>query len=403
MNADALERQATGGAGGGVFGILGLVSGGNLERFSIFALGVLPYITASIVMQILTTAIPALEKLQKEGQEGGKKINQYTRYAAIGLGAIQALFFSTVLLTGNSISIGWGDNIVLFRILVVLTQVTGVALTMWMGERITEYGIGNGISLIIFAGIVTRFPIEISQTIALLNTGQVQLLGILAFAALLIGEIAAIVLVQQGERRIPVQYARKVVGKSVYGGQATYIPLKINTAGVIPIIFAGAILQLFQIIPQSFPQLPWAQAVGNFLSFRNWTGLAVEVVLIILMTYFYTTISFDPKRVGESLREYGGFIPGVRPGQATVDHLARISSRITLWGALFLGALAVFPSIVQNITNITTFPLSGTTLLIVVGVALDTLKQIESQLTVRNYEGFISKGSLRGRSNDIPQ
>jgi preprotein translocase subunit SecY len=403
VNADALERSATGGAGGGVFGILGLVSGGNLERFSIFALGVLPYITASIVMQILTTAIPALEKLQKEGQEGGKKINQYTRYAAIGLGAIQALFFSTVLLTGNSISIGWGDNIVLFRILVVLTQVTGIALTMWMGERITEYGIGNGISLIIFAGIVTRFPIEISQTVALLNTGQVQLLGILAFAALLIGEIAAIVLVQQGERRIPVQYARKVVGRSVYGGQATYIPLKINTAGVIPIIFAGAILQLFQIIPQSFPNLPWARAVGDFLSFRTWTGLGVEVLLIILMTYFYTTISFDPKRVGENLREYGGFIPGVRPGQATVDHLSRISSRITLWGALFLGALAVFPSIVQNITNITTFPLSGTTLLIVVGVALDTLKQIESQLTVRNYEGFISKGSLRGRSSDIPQ
>jgi preprotein translocase subunit SecY len=405
VNAEALSRSIQGSGAGGVFGLLGLVSGGNLEQFSIFALGVLPYITASIVMQILTTAIPALEKLQKEGEEGRKKINQYTRYAAIGLGAIQALFFSTLLLNDNVLRVGWGENLWLFRLTVVLTQVAGVAFTMWLGERITEYGIGNGTSLIIFAGIVTRFPIETQQTIALLNTGQVTLLAMLLFFALIVGEIALIVWFQQGERRIPVQYARKVVGRKVYGGQATYIPLKVITAGVIPIIFASAILQLFQILTQvpALTNQTWIRSVANFLNFRTPSGLLVEVILIIAFTFFYTTISFDPKRVAENLREYGGFVPGVRPGQATQDHLDRISTRITLWGALFLGALAVLPTLFQNLTGITTFPLSGTTLLIAVGVALDTLKQMESQLTVRNYEGFIKKGRLRGRSSDIPQ
>jgi preprotein translocase subunit SecY len=319
------------------------------------------------------------------------------------LGAIQALFFSTLLLNDNVLRVGWGENLWLFRLTVVLTQVAGIAFTMWLGERITEYGIGNGISLIILAGIVTRFPIETQQTLALLNTGQTTLLAVILFFALVLTEIALIVWFQQGERRIPVQYARKVVGRKVYGGQATYIPLKVITAGVIPIIFAQAILQLFQLIPQALPQAEWAVRMGAFLNFRSPTGLAVEVLLIIAFTFFYTTISFDPKRISENLREYGGFVPGVRPGQQTQEHLERISSRITLWGALFLGLLAVTPTLFQNITGITTFPLSGTTMLIVVGVALDTLKQIESQLTVRNYEGFIKKGRLRGRSSDIPQ
>jgi preprotein translocase subunit SecY len=403
VNVEQLQRQINQSGAGGVFGLLGLVSGGNLEQFSIVALGVLPYITASIVMQIMTTAVPALEKLQKEGEEGRRRINQYTRYAAIGLGAIQALFFSTLLLNDNVLRVGWGENLWLFRLTVVLTQVAGIAFTMWLGERITEYGIGNGISLIILAGIVTRFPIETQQTLALLNTGQTTLLAVILFFALVLAEIALIVWFQQGERRIPVQYARKVVGRKVYGGQATYIPLKVITAGVIPIIFAQAILQLFQLIPQALPQAEWAVRMGAFLNFRSPTGLAVEVLLIIAFTFFYTTISFDPKRISENLREYGGFVPGVRPGQQTQEHLERISSRITLWGALFLGLLAVTPTLFQNITGITTFPLSGTTMLIVVGVALDTLKQIESQLTVRNYEGFIKKGRLRGRSSDIPQ
>jgi preprotein translocase subunit SecY len=396
VNPEALSQALRGGAGG-VLNTLGLISGGSLSTFSIFALGVLPYITASIVMQILTTAVPALEKLQKEGQEGSRKINQYTRYAAIGLGAVQALFFASLILNQNVLRPGWGSNLPLFYMTVVLTQVAGVAFTMWLGERITEYGIGNGASLIIFAGIVTRFPIEIAQTITLLNTGQVQLLQILGFFLMVVLVIAGIVLIQQGERRIPVQYARKVVGKSVTGGQASYIPMKINTAGVIPIIFSSAILQLLQLLPQALPNSAFVRSLSSTLSTRTWSGLLVEVLFIIGFTYFYTIINFDPKRIAENLREYGGFIPGVRPGQATQDHLDRISTRITFWGAMFLGALAIIPSIVQNITGVTTFPLAGTTFLIVVGVALDTLRQIESQLSLRNYDGFIKKGRIRGR------
>ncbi len=397
VNATELSNKLSSGGAGGVLNTLGLISGGSLSTFSIFALGVLPYITASIVMQILTTAVPALEKLQKEGQEGGR-INQYTRYAAIGLGAVQALFFATLILNQGVLRPGWGSNLPLFYLTVVATQVAGVAFTMWLGERITEYGIGNGASLIIFAGIVTRFPTEIAQTLTLMNTGQVQLLQVLGFFLMVIAVIAGIVLVQQGERRIPVQYARKVVGKSVTGGQSSYIPMKINTAGVIPIIFSGAILQLLQLLPQAFPTSTLVQQISSTLSTRTWSGLLVEVLFIIGFTYFYTIINFDPKRIAENLREYGGFIPGVRPGQATQDHLDRISTRITFWGAMFLGALAIIPSIVQNITNVTTFPLAGTTLLIVVGVALDTLRQIESQLSLRNYDGFIKKGRIRGRT-----
>ncbi len=402
VDVERLTQTINSSGAGGALGLLGLVSGGNLSQFSIFALGVLPYITASIVMQILTTALPQLEALQKEGPEGQKRINQYTRVGAIGLGAVQAFFFASLLLS-QSAKVGWGANIPMFYFVVVLTQCAGVAATMWLGERITEYGVGNGISLLIFAGIVTRFPIEFQQTIALLNTGQVDLLRVLGFFAMIIAVVAAIVAIQQGERRIPVQYARKVAAtRSPMGasaGQASYIPLKINTAGVIPIIFASAILQLAQLIPQipALKNSEFAAQFSQFLSIRTFSGALVEILLIVAFTYFYTTISFDPKKVAENLREYGGFIPGVRPGDATKDHLERISSRITLWGALFLAALAVIPNIVANLTGITTFPLAGTTLLIVAGVALDTLKQIESQLAVRNYGGFLQKGKLRGR------
>jgi preprotein translocase subunit SecY len=399
VDINALQAATSGVSG--ILNVLSLVGGANLEQFSIFALGVLPYITASIIMQVLTTAVPALEKLSKEGEEGRKTINQYTRLGAIGLGTIQALF-SFAFLNDNVIKIGWGENVLLFRAVVVLTLVAGIALAMWIGERITEYGIGNGMSLIIFAGIVTQLPIQISQTAQLINTGAITLVAVLLFLALIVAEIAAIVFVQQGERRVPVQYARKVVGKRQYGGQATYIPMKINAAGVIPIIFASAILQLPQLLLQNFQNQPWAQNLINILSITTWSGLLIEVVFIFAFTYFFTTISFDPKRIAESLREYGGFIPGVRPGQPTQDYLANISTRITLWGALFLGILAVLPYIFQNITGVNSFnQLTGTTLLIVVGVALDTLKQLESQLTLRNYEGFINRGGrLRDRGGE---
>jgi preprotein translocase subunit SecY len=401
VDASSLSNNLQGGNLGGVLGVLGLVSGGSLEQFSIFALGVLPYITASIVMQIMTTAIPALEKMQKEGPEGSKRINQYTRMAAIGLAAVQAFFFANLLQSqGTFVKIGW--NPAIFMFVLVITQMAGCAFTMWLGERITEYGIGNGISMIIFAGIVHRFPIEFQQTFALMGT-QFDLLAVIFFFAMIVLVIGLIVLVQQGERRIPVQYARKVSaragGAAASAANASFIPLKINTAGVIPVIFSSSILSVIQIIPTSLgnPTPVWAQTIADFLRVTSPTGLFVEVLLIIGFTYFYTSITFDPKRVAENLREQGGFIPGVRPGADTQGHLERISGRITLWGALFLGALAIIPAIVQNITNVTTFPLAGTTLLIVVGVALDTLKQLESQLAIRNYGGFLQKGKLRGR------
>jgi preprotein translocase subunit SecY len=399
VDASSLSSNIAGGNLNGVLGILGLVSGGSLEQFSLFALGVLPYITASIVMQIMTTAIPALEKMQKEGPEGSKRIQQYTRLAAIGLAAVQAFFFANLLQSqGQFVKIGW--NPALFMMVLVITQMAGCAFTMWLGEQITERGIGNGISMIIFAGIVQGFPTQFQQTFALLNT-QFDLLSVLFFFFIILLVIGLIVLVQQGERRIPVQYARKVSAKAggaaASAANASFIPLKINTAGVIPAIFASSILQVVQLVPTSLPNQPWAQTVADFLRIDSASGLLLQVLLIIGFTYFYTGITFDPKRVAENLREQSGFIPGVRPGADTQAHLERISGRITLWGAFFLAALTVIPTVVQNITNVSTFPLAGTTLLIVVGVALDTLKQLESQLAIRNYGGFLQKGKLRGR------
>ncbi|MFN3267524.1 MAG: preprotein translocase subunit SecY, partial [Deinococcales bacterium] len=260
----------------------------------------------------------------------------------------------------------------------------------------------NGISMIIFAGIVHRFPIEFGRTFEQIGRQQIDLIAAIVFFAVIVAVIGFIVLVQQGERRIPVQYARKISARAgaaaSSAASASFIPLKINTAGVIPVIFAQSILQLIQLIPQSFPQAAWAQQVSDFFRLGSISGMTIEVLLIIGFTYFYTTISFDPKRVAENLREQGGFVPGVRPGTDTQHHLERISSRITLWGALFLGSLAIIPTIAQNATQVNTFPLAGTTLLIVVGVALDTLKQLESQLAIRNYDGFLQKGKLRGRS-----
>jgi len=397
VNSAALKETT----GGGLFGLISMISGGNLSQFSIFALGVLPYITASIVIQLLTTTVPALEKLSKEGEEGRKRINQYTRFSAIALGALQAFFFAIAVIQadgGRYLAPGWAPGLEL-TLIVVLTQVAGVAFTMWLGERITEVGIGNGISLIIFAGIVASYPFEISATVQLLRTGSISVLAIVAFLVISIAVIAGIVYIHQAERRVPVQYARKQVGGRTYGGQATYLPIKVNQAGVIPVIFAGALFTLPTILETSLSDR--APAVADFI--RQWlslgtpTGVALEVLLIIGFTYLYNSVQFDPKRIAENLRESGGFIPGVRPGAPTAQFLGHISTRITLWGALFLATLTVLPQVVQQITGVTTFQFSGTGLLIVVGVALDTLKQLEAQLTVRRYDGFISKGRLRGR------
>lgn len=403
VNSAALSQAQS----GGLFGLISMISGGNLSQFSIFALGVLPYITASIVIQLLTTTIPALEKLSKEGEEGRKKINQYTRYAAVALGAIQATFFAAFI--NNSpeyIAVGWTPG--LFTILVmVLTQVAGIAFTMWIGERITEVGVGNGISLIITVGIIARYPFEIQSTAQLVRSAPDEnwVLRLLAFAAVILVTIAGIVYVYQAERRVPVTYARArggAPGQSRAAGQATWLPIKVNQAGVIPVIFASAMLILPNLIGSATAtRAPDVNAfIQTYLSFGQPLYILLESLLIFGFTYLYNSVQFDPKRIAEQLREAGGFVPGVRPGGPTADFLGTISSRLSLWGAIFLVILTILPQLVQKATNITTFQFSGTGLLIIVGVALETLKQLEAQLTVRRYDGFISKGRIRGRLNN---
>lgn len=399
VNSAALSQADS----SGLFGLISMISGGNLSQFSIFALGVLPYITASIVVQLLTTTIPALEKLSKEGEEGRKKINQFTRYAAVGLGAIQATFFALYITSNPAfIAVGWDPGV--FTILVmVLTQVAGVAFTMWLGERLTEVGIGNGISLIITSGIIAVYPREIAATAQLLRSEETSLLSIVAFIAVILVTIAGIVYVYQAERRVPVTYARArggAAGQARGAGQATWLPIKVNQAGVIPVIFAGAMLIIPNLIASATqersPEVStW---INTYLAFGQPLYLLLESLLIFGFTYLYNSVQFDPKRIAEQLREAGGFIPGVRPGTPTADFLGQISARLSLWGAIFLVILTIMPQLVQSATGITTFQFSGTGLLIIVGVALETLKQLEAQLTVRRYDGFISKGRLRDRT-----
>lgn len=387
---------------GQALGLINLFSGGNFEQFSIFALGIMPYITAAIIMQLLVTVIPSLEKLQKEGEEGRRIINQYTRVAGIVLGAFQGLFLATAFLSsgnGQFLKTGWSPGL-LFDVVVVVTQVAGIALLLWMAERITEYGIGNGTSMIIFAGIVASWLPQLGRTFGLVKTGEINLIALIIYLACIIVAFGFMAAVQQAERRIPVQYARKQVGRKMFGGQATYIPIKLNAAGVVPVVFAAAILQIPQFFTGVFTNSPVMQAISNFFSIRNVSGLALEVLLIVGFTYVYTAVQFDPRRIAENLREYGGFVPGIRPGEPTIKFLEHIVSRLTLWGAIFLGLVAILPAVLQKLTGVTTltFHFSGISLLIVVGVALDTLRQIESQLQMRNYEGFLSKGRLRGRT-----
>ena len=399
VNMQALREEGFG--QDDLLGFLNFISGGNFEVFSIAALGVIPYITSSIIFQLLTSVYPPLEKLAKEGEEGRKKITQYTRYLAMCLGAVQGLFLAVALLgtVEGALRPGWSND-PFFWFTVVVTQVAGIALVMWLGEKITEFGVGNGISLIIYAGIVAAFPGAITGQFALIGAGEANLFGMLIFFGLLIVAISGMVMVQQAERRIPVQYARKVVGRRVMGGQSTYIPLRINAAGVIPIIFAVSVIILPTTIIGAFPDVLWLQAVGAWFNPGQWQGLITSSILIFLFTFFYTQVTFDPRRISENLREYGGFVPGVRPGQPTTDHLARITIRITLWGALFLASINALPQLLGwMIPGVGTLPIvfSGIGLLIMVSVSLDTLRQLESQLMMRHYEGFVSKGRIRGR------
>jgi len=371
--------------GGNIFGFLNLFSGGALGRFTIFALGVQPYITASIIMQLLTIVIPKLEELAKEGGEGRKKIQEYTRYGTVVLGIVQSIGVTSLASSWGVLSEAGAFTFAT----IVLTLTAGSTFLMWLGEKISEHGIGNGISLLIFAGIVAGVPVGTVNIFRALGEGGVNPFSLLFFAVAGLLVIAAIIMVQQGERRIPVQYAKRVVGRRMYGGQSTHIPMKVNQAGVIPVIFASSVLMfpltLAQFVPSIAPFLERVIGIGTF-------GYnLLYFVLVIFFTYFYTAVTWNPADVADNMRKYGGFIPGLRAGKPTAQYLDRVLSRLTMAGALFLGFIAVMPYVMAAITSMPTSFLyfGGTGLLIVVGVALDTMKQMEAQLLMRHYEGFL--------------
>jgi len=365
---------------GGVFDFYDLFTGGGLQKVAIFAMGIMPYITASIIMQLLTMVSPRLEALMKEGPAGQKKVNQYTRYFTAILALVEAVGF--VFLFKNYGAFPADKPLTPTRfILVVLTLTVGAVMVMWLGEMITQRGIGNGISLMIFASIVSRLPSGLQK---LFNMNPAYWVA-MAIISLLV--VAAVIFVTQGQRRIPVQYAKRVVGRKVYGGQSTYLPLKVNMAGVIPVIFASSVL-LFPVTLAQMAPWGWAKSLGKAIGPSTWWYLAAEVILIIVFTYFYTAVQFNPIDQADNLKKYGGFVPGIRPGRPTAAYLDRVLTRITLPGALFLAAVVLLPTALYKGINVQ-FYFGGTSLLIVVGVALDTMQQMESQLLMRHYEGFL--------------
>ncbi len=368
-------------SGAGALGFLNLFVGGALERVAVFALGIMPYVTASIIMTLLTVVVPSLAALAKEGEAGQKKINQVTRYFTAALGLIQAVFF-LFLFKSEGAFVGDAQLTWFNGTLIVLTLTVGTVLIMWLGELITQRGIGNGISLIIFASIVSRLPGGLYKMFTTMNPLYWVLMAVIALVV-----IAAIVYIQEGQRRIPVQYAKRVVGRRVYGGQSTYLPLRVNMAGVIPVIFASSVLILPVTLAQMTPW-SWAQSLANAIGPSSWWYLAAEVALIVFFTYFYTAVQFNPLDQADNLKKYGGFIPGIRPGRPTAQYLDRVLTRITLPGALFLAAIALLPqALIMGLS--VPFYFGGTSILIVVGVALDTMKQMEAQLLMRHYEGFL--------------
>ena len=371
----------------GLFGLFNLISGGAFGNFTIFALSISPYITASIILQLLTIAIPSLEAMAKEGEEGRKKIAQYTRYGTVVLALIQATGVSVGLFNQALISRDfWTVSVV------VITLTAGIAFLMWLGEQITEKGIGNGISLIIFAGIVSRMPLGIAQTYQKFRIGEVSIFSIILFVVLSVLIIAGVVAIQQGTRKIPVQYAKRVVGRKMYGGHSTHIPLKVNQAGVIPIIFAISLLQFPLTITYFFRGGAFSAFVERYLSPGGnpgiWIYSILEVLLIVFFTYFYTAITFNPVEVSENMKKHGGFIPGIRPGKPTTDYLNKVLTRITLAGAVFLAFIAVLPTLILKFTSIQLL-FGGTSILIAVSVALETMKQVEAQMLMRHYQGFL--------------
>jgi preprotein translocase subunit SecY len=383
INIDAVQQISENFGGSNILGFLNTFSGGSLQRFAIFALGIMPYITASIMLQLLTVVIPQLDKLRKEGEVGQQKITQYTRYLTVALAFGQSIGYVFLFKSFSSGNAQVVENFTFGRVFViVMTLTAGCVLLMWLGELITQRGIGNGISLMIFASIASRLPDGISKWWT--NPDQVFKV-MMPFVALAV--IAAIVFMQEGQRRIPVQYAKRVVGRRMAGGGSTYLPLRVNMAGVIPVIFAASLMAFPPTVGQLI-QANWAQDLSAFFNPGKWPYLIGECFFIIVFTYFYTAVTFNPVEQADNLKKYGGFIPGVRPGRPTAEFLDRILARLTFPGALYLAAVAAFPTILFNQTS-ANFYFGGTSILIVVGVALDTMKQLEAQLMMRNYEGFL--------------
>jgi preprotein translocase subunit SecY len=422
VNTEALAILAEQ-AAGTMFGLYDMFSGGNLSQVTIFALGIMPYISASIIIQLLTVVWPYLERLKAEGELGRRKITQYTRYGTILLCVVQAMAIAIFLERQTNIagglplvySPGWG-----FRLMTVLTLTTGTGFIMWLGEQITERGIGNGMSLIIFAGIVVNLPAAVLNTFDQLRTGQIGLIRLLLLGVLMVVVIGAVVFIERGQRRVTVQYAKRVVGRRMYGGSSTHIPLKVNTGGVIPVIFASSIIAFPATIATALPTGGWAQAITDQL--RN--GMPLYYLLymagIVFFAYFYTAIIFNPDDVAENMRKYGGFVPGIRPGKRTAEYIDTILTRITLVGSIYLALVAVLPDLMivgfradavplvgdqldtllpRFITDGlgVTFYFGGTSLLIIVGVSMDTVQQVESQLIMRHYDGFMKKTRIKGR------
>ncbi len=422
INAEALQAL-TETARSGLFGLYDMFSGGSLSQMAIFALGVMPYISASIILQLLTVVWPYLERLSKEGELGRRKITQYTRYGTILLSLVQSLGIAFFLESASNVpggyalvdSPGWG-----FRLMTVLTLTTGSILVMWLGEQITERGIGNGMSLLIYAGIVAGIPAGALQTLHQFETGEMGIVRLFFLVALMVAVIGAVVFVERGYRRVTVQYARRMVGRRMYGGASTHIPLKVNTGGVMPVIFASSILAFPQTLAPMFtPNGFFSSAVLQLSTGYPLYNLAY-IAMIVFFAYFYTAIIFNPDDVAENMRKYGGFVPGIRPGKRTAEYIDGILARITLAGALYLAAIALLPELMLTGFKVEPIPLvgdwldahiptvitqgmnitfyfGGTTLLILVGVAMDTVQQVESQLIMRHYDGFMKKTRIRGR------
>ena len=385
---------------GSLFGLFDMFSGGALSNMSVMALGIMPYISSSIILQLLTVVIPHLEKLKKEGEQGRKKITQYTRYGTVILSVVQgfgiAVGLENMSSPGGAMIVpvgGWG-----FRLLTVITLTAGTAFLMWLGEQVTERGIGNGISLIIFAGIVARLPLAVGNTFRLMGTGEVTPFFMVLIVALMVVVVGVIVFVERGQRRIPVKYAKRVVGRRMYGGQDTHLPLKVNTAGVIPPIFASSIIMFPATIANFLPvkEIPSLQFIVNALNPGHVIYNLIYVMFIVFFCFFYTAVQFNPVDVADNMKRYGGFIPGIRPGKNTAEYIDRVLTRLTLSGAIYVSAVCVLPQIMIYQLNVP-FYFGGTALLIVVGVAMDTTNQIESHMLTRHYEGFMKKGFGKAR------